>query len=166
MKVQDVMQSSVTTCAAQESLDSIAHKLWEHDCGALPVVDPDGRPIAMITDRDVCMAAYTSGKPLHQLSAALAMSKQLVTCRPQEDLASVAHRMAKHGIRRIPAVDAGGVLVGILSLNDFVQDGTEAPSAGEAMRVLAAVSQHRSKVPAAPPPSPARPVGRSQQSAG
>ncbi len=150
MKVQDMMQSSVTTCSANESLDSIARKLWEHDCGVLPVVDGDGRPIAMITDRDVCMAAYTTGKPLHQLRTALAMSKQLISCRPQEDLTAAAHRMAKNGVRRLPVVDGAGKLLGILSLNDLVQDGVETAAAAPAMQVLAAVSRHRSKVPTEP----------------
>lgn len=76
MNVQDVMTRSVTTCLAQDCLYSVARLLWERDCGSLPIVDRDGRPIAMITDRDVCMAAYTTGKPLHELRVATAMSKR------------------------------------------------------------------------------------------
>jgi hypothetical protein len=33
--------------------------MWEGDCGALPVVDDDGKFIGMITDRDICMAIAT-----------------------------------------------------------------------------------------------------------
>lgn len=35
--------------------------MWEHDIGCLPIIDADGRVAGMITDRDICMAAYTRG---------------------------------------------------------------------------------------------------------
>lgn len=156
MKVQDIMNMSVATCLAHEPLNSVAQKLWDHDCGCLPVVDRDGRPLAMITDRDICMAAYTSGKPLAELRVAASMSKSLVSCRPQEELGAAAMRMGKHGVRRLPVVDADGKLVGIVSLNDFataIAEG-ELPkltnaAAAEALRVLQAVCHHRSAVPSA-----------------
>jgi len=94
MKVQDLMSMSVATCSMTESLESVARKMWDHDCGCLPVVDGGNRPVAMITDRDVCMAALTTGKRLGELRVAESMSKQLVSCRPQEDLAAAAQRMS------------------------------------------------------------------------
>lgn len=156
MKVQDLMSMSIVTCSANDTLESVAKKLWDHDCGCLPVVDREGRPIAMITDRDLCMAAYTTGRPLAALRVAAAMSKGLVTCRPQEDLGAVARRMAKRAVRRAPVIDTGGKLVGLLSLNDFATAIAEheLPAvanepAAEALRVLQAVCHHRTGVPQA-----------------
>ncbi|HEX5053363.1 MAG TPA: CBS domain-containing protein [Planctomycetota bacterium] len=176
MKVQDIMNMSLSTCSAHDRLDAAAARMWEHDCGCLPVVDHDGRPMAMITDRDLCMAAFTTGKRLADLPVAHAMSKQLVSCRPQEDVAVAAQRMCKHGVRRIPVVDAAGKLMGLLSLNDLAAAMAEGPAtktaniaANEALRVLAAVSRHRSKVPAAAEPPaptpPSRPVAQPQAAA-
>jgi len=172
MKVQDVMNMSAVTCAANDTLATVAQKLWEHDCGCLPVADREGRPVAMITDRDVCMAAYTSGRPLGELRVANSMSKTTITCRGQEDIGAAAQRMAKHGVRRLPVVDPNGKLIGILSLNDLATASAEAVhqripdiAAAEALRVLTAVSRHRTEVPAqpasaaapTPAPAPARP---------
>lgn len=158
MKVQDVMSMSVATCSMQDSLQTVAQQMWEHDCGCLPVVDGSGRPVAMITDRDVCMAAFTTGKPLGELRVAGAMSKQVVTCRAQEDLAAAGQRMSKHAIRRLPVVDGNGKLSGMLSLNDLACAIADGPAtalantaAAAALRVLESVSQHRAGVPAAPP---------------
>lgn len=165
MKVQDVMTKSVATCVLQDSLHAAAQRLWEHDCGCLPVVDADRRPLAMITDRDVCMAAWTSGKPLHELRVANAMSKQLHSCRAQEEVSAAAARMAKHGVRRLPVLDASGVVVGLLALNDIATAASREPAgrtgglAAEALRVLTAVCSHReaapTTAPAASAPSPA-----------
>lgn len=171
MKVQDVMNAPVVTCTPQDSLADAAQKLWEHDCGCLPVVDRDDRPLAMITDRDVCMAAYTTGRPLETLRVASAMSKNVVTCRAPEDVAAAAQRMARHAVRRLPVVDANGKLAGLLSLNDLaVRSAPDAPqrladpAAAEALRVLAAVCRHRDEQAiakaAAPAPVPAPPKGK------
>ncbi|MFY9346082.1 MAG: CBS domain-containing protein, partial [Planctomycetota bacterium] len=127
MKVQDVMTRSPSTCLLQDNLDAAAQKLWERDCGCLPVVDPDGRPLAMLTDRDVCMAAWTTGKPLHELQVGAAMSKQLVSCRAAEELGAAAARMSKHGVRRLPVLDNNGVLAGIVSLNDLALASAKEP---------------------------------------
>jgi CBS domain-containing protein len=149
MKVQDVMTPTPVTCLIQDPLNVVAQRLWQRDCGCLPVVDPELRPLAMITDRDVCMAAMTTGKPLHELQVGQAMSKEVTAARQDEDLAAAGARMAAKGVRRVPVVDENGVLRGVLSLNDLAvraagETGAKTPGiATEAMRVLCAVSRHR-----------------------
>lgn len=129
MKVQDVMTRTVGTCEAQETLHDAARRMWEQDLGCLVVVGMDARPMAMLTDRDVCMAAFTTGKPLHELRVAGAMSKQLVTCRSQEELPAAAARMGKHAVRRLPVLDATGALVGVIGLHDLTEAETRTPAA-------------------------------------
>jgi CBS domain-containing protein len=174
MKVQDVMTRSPLTCFIQDPLHLAAQKLWERDCGCLPVVDSDQRPIAMITDRDICMAAFTTGKPLHELQVGQAMSKEVVTCREGDDVATAGTRMAQANVRRVPVVDARGVLCGVLSLNDLAvrtaKEGNPRSGGvpGETMRVLCAVSRHRDEAgerdgaqAAAPAPGQSQGAGQS-----
>ena len=73
MKVEQLMSRDVKTCQATEMLNRAAQLMWENDCGCVPVVDEDGRAVGMITDRDVCMAAYTQGRLLDALPVASAM---------------------------------------------------------------------------------------------
>ena len=67
MKVEQVMNRNVKTCRSSDSLDRAAQLMWENDCGCVPIVDDEGRGVGMVTDRDVCMAAYTQGGPLTHL---------------------------------------------------------------------------------------------------
>jgi predicted transcriptional regulator len=60
-RIEKLMHRPVVTCHVNDSLANAARLLWEQDCGALPVVDERGRVVAMITDRDICMVAYTQG---------------------------------------------------------------------------------------------------------
>jgi CBS domain-containing protein len=120
-RVLDAMTRSVVTCKADDSLNRAAQVMWEADCGAVPIVDEDGRLIGMITDRDICMAAYTQGLPLAGISVRSAMSTALHSCKPGDSLRSLMDAMAKYQVRRVPVVDEGGKLVGIVSLADVAR---------------------------------------------
>lgn len=67
MKVQDIMTADVETCRLDDTLDRPAAIMWERDCGVVPVVDDESRIVGMLTDRDICMAAYTQGRPLPEI---------------------------------------------------------------------------------------------------
>ena len=60
-RVRDVMTREPRTCRPSDTLNLAAQHMWEGDCGVLPVTDDEGKPIGMLTDRDICMAAYTRG---------------------------------------------------------------------------------------------------------
>src|SRR5262245_1269543 len=70
MRVEQLMTRTVQTCTPSDCLERAAGIMWDHDCGALPVTSADGeepRVVGMLTDRDVCMAAYTQGRALRDI---------------------------------------------------------------------------------------------------
>ncbi len=77
MNVSDLMTTAVKSCVIGDSLQRAAQLMWENDCGVVPVLDGEGRVVGMITDRDICMAAYTHGQALWQLPVSGAMAKQV-----------------------------------------------------------------------------------------
>jgi len=121
MKVEDLMTADVGACRPFDTVDRSAKVMWERDCGAVPVVDQDGRAIAMLTDRDVCMAALTQGRALEEIHVSSAMSRRLWSCRPQDDLKEAEKLMRIHQVRRLPVVDVEGKLVGLISISDLAR---------------------------------------------
>ncbi len=121
MKVEDLMTADVGACRPFDSVDRCAKMMWERDCGAVPVVDQEGRVIAMLTDRDICMAALTQGRRLGEIHVSSAMSRRLWSCRPKDDLKEAEKVMRAHQVRRLPVVDAEGKLVGVLSISDLAR---------------------------------------------
>jgi len=119
MKVEQIMNRNVKACRLQDSLNKAAQIMWEEPCGAVPVVDEQSRPVGFLTDRDICMAAYTQGKPLEALRVEMAMSRKVVLCRAEDDLGSAAQLMQQNRTRRIPVINPDGTLVGLLSLDDL-----------------------------------------------
>jgi CBS domain-containing protein len=156
MKISQLMSRNVQVSRATDTLDTAAQLMWEHDIGVLPVVDDDGQVIGMITDRDVCMAAYTCGCALRDIAVSTAMSKHVVTCSPEDTDTAVVMMMAKHKIRRVPVVDDTQRPVGVLSLSDLactMARSRDVPAAAVAS-TLAAICEHR----------PAETEGRSRAS--
>lgn len=120
MKVQDLMTRDVATCTAETSLSEAARLMWEHDCGFVPVTDSGGHRLrGVLTDRDICMAAYTQNLQLAQLDAGAIMSRDPKTCQPEDDLARATDLMQEHQVRRLPVTNENGEVIGVISLNDL-----------------------------------------------
>jgi CBS domain-containing protein len=150
MDVEEIMTRNPVTCFADDKLDRAAQLMWEHDVGAIPVIDGYGAVIGMLTDRDACMAAYTQGRALSECSVASAMSQDLEACTPSTSVALAEERMRYRQVRRLPVVE-NGKLVGIVSLNDLAlaalnrKSPKERPiSQQEIATTLARISEHRS----------------------
>jgi CBS domain-containing protein len=119
MKVQDAMTRNVATCNQGDALNRAAQLMWECDCGGIPVLDDKGTVSGIITDRDVCMASYTRGLPLHDIRVRDAMSTVVHACGPEDSIESALALMKQNKIRRLPVTD-GGRAVGMLSLSDVL----------------------------------------------
>jgi CBS domain-containing protein len=121
VKIEDIMTREVHCCTQREALGVPARIMWEHDCGCVPVLDDDGsgRVVGMITDRDLCMAAYTKGRLLDRIGVEEVMSRRLVTCGPRDDVKEAEAAMQRAQVRRLPVVDAEGRLLGLVALADL-----------------------------------------------
>lgn len=109
------------TCRPDDDLATAANVMWDLDCGCVPVVGEGRRVVGMITDRDACMAALMSGRPLHELRVAEVMSKEIAYCRPSDGLDEAHAMMRARRVRRLPVTDGEGRVVGVLSLHDIAR---------------------------------------------
>lgn len=144
MNVSTLIQRQVISCTIHDNLQRAAQLMWDHDIGCLPVIDAQGHVMGMITDRDVCMAAYTQGLPLRALPVTLAMSKHVFACSATDEFDAVERTMSEHQIRRMPVIDDQGHPIGIISLNDLARAASAGKvPAGALASTLAAVSAPR-----------------------
>lgn len=171
MKIAELMTKGAMTCSQTDTLDRAAQIMWEHDCGAVPVVDDYGSTVGIVTDRDICMAAYTQGRPLSEIPISVAASRSVIAASPEDSVESAAQLMQTHQIRRVPILNGQGEPVGILGIGDLARHATgirkmDGVSADLIARTLAAVSQPRERaihiegsVPPGRPASAKSPAG-------
>jgi len=145
MQVKEMMTSNVRTCRATDSTKQAAQIMWESDCGCVPVVDGDGRVVGIVTDRDICMAAYMQGRPLAEMNVGAVASSQVVTVYEGDSLHRAEVLMRDAQVRRLPVVDSQDRLVGLLSIGDFARRVREFADGmpGHIVGALAGISQRR-----------------------
>ena len=122
MHAVDLMTRAVATVRPEDTLATAARRMSEHHCGSVVVVDAEDFPIGILTDRDVCMAALRTEKPLSQLTSHVHMHTPVHTVRDRDTLSRVEDVMSLHQVRRVPVVDAWSRLIGILSLDDLARE--------------------------------------------
>ena len=154
MQVKEVMSHPVVTCPADSMLDQAARLMWEFDCGVVPVVGDDGRLAGVVTDRDICMAAYTQGRPLSTIPVSTAMANQVVAGHGDDSVESVEASMRRNQVRRIPILDGEDRVMGLVSMNDLARLAARARRPGvdrELVKTMAAVCQPRTQAEVADP---------------
>lgn len=146
MRARDLMSYPALTCHVNDPLTVPANLMWDHDCGIVPVVNDEGKLTSVITDRDICMAAYTQGRALSDLLVNAAMSGHVITATADVSVEDVERLMAQHQVRRIPIVDADGKPIGIVSMADVAiaaaQPGTHLRE-GRLVATLASIERPR-----------------------
>jgi len=157
MKVKDVMTHEVKTCSPETNMAAAAMIMWENDCWVVPVVHSDGKVIGVITDRDICMAVATKNRKTSEVAVSEVFTGNLYACTPDDDIRDALKIMRAERVRRLPVINAYGVLEGILSLNDIVLHAEAAKgkkmlalSYEDVIDTLKAICAHRVLAPACP----------------
>jgi prolyl-tRNA editing enzyme YbaK/EbsC (Cys-tRNA(Pro) deacylase)/CBS domain-containing protein len=120
--VSELMTRAVAVCRTADPLSVPAQLMWDRDCGAIPVLEPEGdRVVGMITDRDICMATLIQDRRPSNIAVNEAMSRELFTCLDTDLVAHAEDILRAHQIRRLPVLDVHGRLAGILSLADIAR---------------------------------------------
>jgi CBS domain-containing protein len=96
----------------------------EKHVGDVVVVDnPDGErvPLGVVTDRDLVIEVLAQGRDPAATALSSLVRTPVVIARESEDTQLAIERMQAHGVRRIPVVDARGLLRGIVTLDDLLK---------------------------------------------
>ena len=111
------MTTGVVTAEADTSAAELARQMRDHNVGSVVIVEPDGLPIAMVTDRDLATRVLADGsdpgEPIGER-----VSRPLVSGEPEMELEEAAALMVQHRVRRLPVLDSGE-LAGIVTLDDI-----------------------------------------------
>jgi len=109
----------VVTASAQMTVDQAARVMRSKNVGSLVVVNA-GRPVGMLTDRDIVVQVVARGMDPEEVRVGDVMVKKPVTIRQDLGIFDAARIFAKTGVRRLPVVTASGVLVGVITMDDVV----------------------------------------------
>ncbi|CAH2030916.1 putative nucleotidyltransferase substrate binding domain-containing protein [Trichlorobacter ammonificans] len=110
----------VVTCSPDDPLVEAVSVMRRHNISSL-VVCRDGRPMGMISDRDLRNKVVAQGLDPKQLTIADIMHTPLITIGEQEFLFEALHRISRNGIHRLVVLGSQGGLAGIITDSDILR---------------------------------------------
>ena len=136
MIVSEIMTTGVKTANADTPVKEIANTMCFNKISGLPIVDADNRIIGIVSEKDLLKRMFpdmatiaAEGRPNFeemekgyadtlQLIASDIMTTTVSSVSPEMPIMKAASLMCINNIRRIPAADEDGKLVGIISIGD------------------------------------------------
>ncbi|MEA2089839.1 MAG: CBS domain-containing protein [Thermoproteota archaeon] len=119
MIVKDVMSSPVTTIYEDETVQKAAQLMDRRDIGCIIVISKKGKPLGIITERDLVHRVLAKNALASGMTAKEVMTSPLITVDPDETLSEVARRMSRLNVRRLGVIYKGN-LVGVISSKDVL----------------------------------------------
>ena len=119
MIVKDVMSSPVVTLGEDATSNKVAHVMDENELGCVIVTNKAGKPIGIITERDLVIRVLAKNLMPDAVKAKEIMTSPLVTIQPDATISEAARRMSRLDIRRLGVVYKGN-LVGLISSKDIL----------------------------------------------
>lgn len=139
MRIADLMKRKPHYVLSHDTCRMAARKMRDENIGFLPVCDVDRHVIGTITDRDLAIRLVAEGMQF-DLPVADAMSREVVACYPDDDLARAEQVMGAAHKSRLVVLGADGRLEGVLSLSDIAEHDVE--HAGETISRVAGREAH------------------------
>ena len=129
MKVEDVMTREVVTFREDDTLSLVNDVMTLGRIRHFPVVDAQGRPVGMLTQRDLYRAALSrhvgagprqQREHLGRLVVRDEMTRPVVTADAGEDLSAALERMIEKRVGAVVVVEHGK-LAGLLTETDLLR---------------------------------------------
>jgi len=141
MLVKDVMSSPVLTTDEEVTTNKIANLMNENKLGCVIVTNKDGKPLGIITERDLVVRVLAKNLQPATVKAVEIMTSPLATIDPEATISDAARRMSRIDVRRLGVIYRGD-LIGLVSSKDIlgvmpelveiIQERTKIESAEEA----------------------------------
>jgi CBS domain-containing protein len=117
--MHELVRSPVVSCRKSESLETVGKLMGQEGVGCVVVLDAHGRMCGIVTDRDLAVRGVGDGLGPDTVVDAV-MTRDVQWASEDVDVFDAATRMAEHGFRRLPLLDAQGWVTAILTLDDLL----------------------------------------------
>ena len=119
-KCNEVMTKKTVCCQPDDMVATVAQLMQSENIGSIPVIENKQNQtlVGIVTDRDLALKIVAKGLDAKSTKVEVVMTRQVVTCRAEDDLQKALDAMAEHQLRRIPIVDNDNRIVGIIAQAD------------------------------------------------
>lgn len=123
MPIGEFCNREVVIAGLDTSVPEAAQLMRQHHVGSVVVVESltgGRRPVGVVTDRDLVIEVLAKQVSPDSLTVGDLVTGEVATVRTDAGVFDTLHYMREHGYRRMPVVDDGGQIAGIVTLDDYV----------------------------------------------
>ncbi len=119
-KCEEVMTKKTVCCLPNDTVAKAAQLMKRENIGAILVIENQQtqKLVGIVTDRDLALKIVAEGRDAKSTKVESVMTRKVVTCHPEDDLQKALDAMSEHQLRRIPVVDNGNKILGIIAQAD------------------------------------------------
>jgi CBS domain-containing protein len=132
------MTKNPVACLPDDTASKAAQLMRTMDVGSIPVIESKqtNKLLGIVTDRDLAIQVVADDRSAGSVKVGDVMSKELVTCRTDDNIQMAVEAMAQNQLRRIPVVDGDQKLAGIISQADVATRVNQSDETGEMVREI------------------------------
>jgi len=123
MRCEELMTTDVAFVRPSDDVRHAAELMRSKNVGFLPVCSDERKVVGVITDRDITVRCVAEGRPT-TTAVREVMTRELVACRPDDDIKAAELAMARHRRSRVLCLGKHQYLLGVISLSDLARLGT------------------------------------------
>jgi len=133
---KDVMTRNPVSARPEDTVASVARLMKENDIGPVPIVEnqKSKRLVGIVTDRDLALKVVAEGRDPETTPVKQVMTTSVITCRGDDDIETALDAMSTQQLRRIPVVDDGNLLLGIIAQADIATRMNEPEKTAEVVK--------------------------------
>jgi CBS domain-containing protein len=125
MNCKEIMSHNVQWIQPDETIVSAAKLMAFHNLGFLPICSSDGKPLGVITDRDIALRVMANGHSMAHTKVAEIMTVALRSVAPDCPVDVAGELMTEAGVSRLLVLDESRHLEGIVSMADLIAHAPE-----------------------------------------
>jgi CBS domain-containing protein len=119
MNIAKLIRRDPETVARDVTCAAAARRMRDARVGSL-IVAERGRPLGIVTDRDLAVRVMAADADPEKVTVGEVMSERPIFLSESADLLTAVQTMRDLVVRRLPVVDASGMIVGVVSLDDAI----------------------------------------------
>jgi CBS domain-containing protein len=111
----------VTNINRNPSARDITKLMIKNRVGSVVLVDGDGKPVGIVTERDLLKKVSAANKPAESIAAKKIMSSPVITIKAYDSIETAAAVMSNNMIKRVVVLEDNGSCAGVLSTTDIAR---------------------------------------------
>ncbi len=120
MPLHRICERDVDVAKPAETVAAVATRMHQRNVGCLVVVNANEEPVGIVTDRDLVVRVLARGLNAATVPVEEVMTAEVATIEVGASIDGVLEVMRANGVRRLPVVDGGGKLAGVVSIDDIL----------------------------------------------